>query len=123
MNVSFRPPNRRRGKVVVPEPTPTPTRPLPDYRELLLRGHPEHGYRLVRTFTGLQDVAEIIRQHHARYDGTGDPYGLAGEAIRLEARVVALCAAWATLRGTGGDHEPLLEQLAQAIRAGRAATA
>lgn len=54
------------GKVVVPEPTPTPTRPLPDYRELLLRGHPEHGYRLVRTFAGLQDVAEIIRQHHAR---------------------------------------------------------
>jgi two-component system, cell cycle response regulator len=108
------------GKVVVPELTPTPTGPLPAYRELLLSGHPEHGYRLVRTFAGLHDVADVVRQQHARHDGVGSPHGLAGEAIRLEARVVAVCACWATRCGPGGSHEQLPEELALAeMRDGR----
>lgn len=39
----------------------------------------------------LSDVARnIIRHHHEKYDGTGYPLGLAGEAIPLEARIVSV---------------------------------
>ena len=32
----------------------------------------------------------MIRNHHERYDGSGYPDGLVGEAIPLEARIVAM---------------------------------
>ncbi|MBJ6750837.1 HD domain-containing phosphohydrolase [Geomonas anaerohicana] len=39
----------------------------------------------------LSEVAKnIIRHHHEKYDGTGYPLGLKGEAIPLEARIVAV---------------------------------
>ena len=41
--------------------------------------------------TGRNQMAEqIARGHHERWDGTGYPHGLAGEAIPLPARMVAL---------------------------------
>jgi polar amino acid transport system substrate-binding protein len=41
----------------------------------------------------LSSLATIIRHHHERYDGTGYPDGLQGEAIPLEARIIALADA------------------------------
>lgn len=38
-----------------------------------------------------EDVFNIIVQHHERYDGSGYPYGLAGEDILYEARMLAVC--------------------------------
>lgn len=37
------------------------------------------------------EVYDIIAQHHERYDGSGYPKGLKGEAIRHEARILAIC--------------------------------
>ena len=37
-----------------------------------------------------QVVRNIVRHHHERYDGTGYPDGLKGEAIPIEARIVAI---------------------------------
>ena len=42
-------------------------------------------------------VLPIIRHHHERYDGSGYPEGLAGDAIPLASRIVALCEAWDTM--------------------------
>jgi len=39
-----------------------------------------------------------VRQHHERVDGTGYPDRLAGTEIRLEARIIALCDAYAAMR-------------------------
>ncbi|MEJ2576803.1 MAG: response regulator [Gammaproteobacteria bacterium] len=38
----------------------------------------------------MQMAARIARHHHERWDGTGYPHGLAGEAIPIEARIVAV---------------------------------
>ena len=37
------------------------------------------------------DVFDIIIQHHERYNGSGYPFGLKGEEICLEARILAVC--------------------------------
>lgn len=37
------------------------------------------------------EVYEIVLQHHERMDGSGYPYGLAGDEILEEARIIAIC--------------------------------
>jgi putative two-component system response regulator len=46
----------------------------------------------------LQMATDIARHHHERYDGTGYPDGLAGEAIPLPARIVAVADVYDALR-------------------------
>ncbi|MEW6682185.1 MAG: HD domain-containing phosphohydrolase [Nitrospirota bacterium] len=55
-----------------------------------VRKHAEQGYRLVQSIPSLGRAAEIVRQHHERYDGTGYPQGLAKDAIALGARIFAV---------------------------------
>ena len=58
----------------------------------LMRGHPLQGQRaLVAAGLRSRAVLQVIRHHHERYDGTGYPDGLAGEAIPLLARMAAIC--------------------------------
>ena len=56
-----------------------------------------YGYEIVRKEVSLQDAAEIVRSHRERFDGTGYPQGLKGEAIPLGARVVAVAEAFEML--------------------------
>src|SRR5207244_10768985 len=46
----------------------------------------------------LQMAVDITRHHHERYDGTGYPDRLAGTAIPLAARIVAICDVYDALR-------------------------
>ncbi len=48
--------------------------------------------------TSLLDSAEVARLHHERFDGTGYPFGLRGEAIPLSARIVAVADVFDALR-------------------------
>lgn len=56
----------------------------------LVREHPRAGYEILRKVDFPWPVAEIVYQHHERLDGSGYPRGLAGEAILLEARILAV---------------------------------
>jgi diguanylate cyclase (GGDEF)-like protein len=60
----------------------------------LLHQHAELGAAIVEVSPWLSDLAPAIRYHHARWDGTGTPDGLAGEAIPLEARLIAVAEAY-----------------------------
>lgn len=60
-------------------------------RELdLYRTHPGSGAELFRTIEELEDVREIIRTHHERFDGSGFPEGLRGARISLLAYLVGI---------------------------------
>ena len=56
----------------------------------VIRRHPALGYGLVRDVKLVREVGNIILCHHERYDGTGYPKGLKGEAIPFEARIFAV---------------------------------
>jgi len=59
----------------------------------LVRTHPERGYEILRHIEFPWPVAEAVRQHHERLDGSGYPRGLKGEEILLEARIAAVADA------------------------------
>jgi PAS domain S-box-containing protein/putative nucleotidyltransferase with HDIG domain len=56
----------------------------------LMRTHVEEGAKLLADLDMGMPVAEIVREHHERFDGSGYPRGLQGEQIMLEARVLAI---------------------------------
>src|SRR5439155_927771 len=56
----------------------------------LMRRHPLTGAQIVSPFEFFATGALTIRHHHERLDGSGYPDGLAGEAIPIGARIVAV---------------------------------
>jgi PAS domain S-box-containing protein/putative nucleotidyltransferase with HDIG domain len=56
----------------------------------LIRQHAETGYNIVAGIDFPWPVAEMIRQHHERMNGSGYPRGLHGEEILLGARIIAV---------------------------------
>jgi two-component system, cell cycle response regulator len=102
------------GKVVVPEAILNKKGPLsPDEWELI-QSHPSQGAALVELAPGFEPVADIIREHQERFDGTGYPSGKSAIAISLEARIVAVCAAWAAMRAQRPYREALSREQARA---------
>ena len=55
-----------------------------------IRKHPEIGYSIINKIDFLAGAAEMVLQHHERFDGTGYPQKLKGKQILLPARIFAL---------------------------------
>lgn len=63
---------------------------LTERERAMLRQHPAYGQTLAALIDPRPDVAEVIRSHHERFDGTGYPDGLAGNKIPWAARCLAV---------------------------------
>jgi HD-GYP domain-containing protein (c-di-GMP phosphodiesterase class II) len=60
-----------------------------------MRRHTVDGQRMLEEVGGfMRDVGQIVRASHEAFDGSGYPDGLAGDAIPLEARIIACCDAF-----------------------------
>jgi diguanylate cyclase (GGDEF)-like protein/putative nucleotidyltransferase with HDIG domain len=82
------------GKIRVPESILTKPGPLSKKQWRVMRSHPEVGERILAPMGSLEDVLPIVRSSHERWDGSGYPDGLSGEAIPLGARIMAVCDAY-----------------------------
>ena len=86
------------GKLTVPGSILNKPGKPDDIEWLLLKSHPLAGARLAAPLGGwLGPWADSIAQHHEKYDGTGYPYGLAGEGISLGGRIVAVADCYETM--------------------------
>lgn len=56
----------------------------------LIQTHSQSGYEILEGIEFPWPVAQIVLEHHERFDGSGYPQGLKGEAILLEARILAV---------------------------------
>jgi putative nucleotidyltransferase with HDIG domain len=78
------------GKISIPaEILAKPTR-LTAEETALIRTHPRVGFEILATIDFLWPVADVIVQHHERWDGSGYPDGLKGENILLGARIIGV---------------------------------
>ena len=80
------------GKIAIPDAVLMKPGKLEEDEMAVMRRHPRIGYELLAGSQSrfIQVGALIALRHHERYDGSGYPDGLAGEAIPLEARIVAV---------------------------------
>ena len=82
------------GKVGVPDHVLTKAGPLDDRERELMQAHPAIGERIVASVEGLSHLAPAVRAEHERWDGTGYPDGVGGEAIPLASRICLACDAY-----------------------------
>jgi HD-GYP domain-containing protein (c-di-GMP phosphodiesterase class II) len=78
------------GKIGVPDGVLLKAGPLDDAEQAVMRRHPADGAAIVSRIESLKPLVPIVRNHHERIDGRGYPDRLAGDAIPLEARIVAV---------------------------------
>ncbi|MCD4813331.1 HD domain-containing protein [bacterium] len=78
------------GKIGIEDRILQKETPLTFEERMNIERHPVIGSQLLQSVGSLADVAEIVRFHHEKYDGTGYPDRLKGEAIPRLARVLAV---------------------------------
>src|SRR5262249_61436390 len=80
-------------------------RPLRDEEREAVAQHPELGAEIIRPLEDMSVVRDLILSHHERWDGTGYPQGLTGEAIPLGSRVLAAVDAYESMTA-GRPYRP-----------------
>jgi len=85
------------GKIGVPDAILRKRGPLTPEEWRIMRMHPVMGRQILRGVRFLKPAIPIVYSHHERWDGTGYPEGLVGEAISLSARIFAVADAFDAL--------------------------
>ena len=78
------------GKIGVAEKILNKAGSLSSEERKTIEGHPEAGWRILSSTSEFSELAEYVRDHHEKWDGSGYPNQLKGEEIPLEARIIAV---------------------------------
>jgi HD-GYP domain-containing protein (c-di-GMP phosphodiesterase class II) len=106
------------GKIVVPERTLIKPSSLTFEEFQSLKAHPMVGEKIVSMIPCSERIANAVRYHQERFDGTGYPDSLRGETIPLAARVIGLCEAYVYMISERpyADAKPAGEAIAEIER-------
>jgi putative two-component system response regulator len=85
------------GKMGIPDAILRKPGPLSAEEWVVMRRHPVLAYELLSPISYLEPALDIPWCHHEKWDGSGYPRGLAGEAIPLAARIFAIVDVWDAL--------------------------
>lgn len=78
------------GKIGIPSELLSKPAELTTLEFALIKTHSEAGYTILKDVPLLLPTAQIILQHHERFNGSGYPYGLKNDEILPEARILAV---------------------------------
>ncbi len=93
------------GKLGVPESILNKPAPLTEEEWAIMRQHPKIAMDILKSLPSFDDIRTWIMYHHERIDGTGY-YGLSGDQIPIEARIIALCDAYSAITMRRSYKEP-----------------
>jgi putative nucleotidyltransferase with HDIG domain len=108
------------GKVSVPLTILNKEGKLDEDEWSVMSRHPVYGVELLEGIEFPWDVRPMVRHHHERWDGSGYPDRLAGEAIPLEARILTIADIYDALTTTRSyrrafTHERAMEIMASEV--------
>lgn len=90
------------GKVLIQESLLTKSN-LTKEEENIIKKHPTQGYKLVKRDNLDDNIADIVLEHHEKYDGTGYPFQKDNKDISLYSKIVSVCNTFNNLI-TRGEH-------------------
>jgi PAS domain S-box-containing protein/putative nucleotidyltransferase with HDIG domain len=88
------------GKIGAPDHILFKPGPLTEQEWEIMRQHPVIGEQILLPVGRMRGVAKIVRHHQEKWDGTGYPDRLRGDAIPLGARIVAVVDAFGAMTDT-----------------------
>ena len=95
------------GKIGIKDEILSKPGPLTPEEYQTIQEHPLIGVKIVEGVEFFKDKIAMIRNHHEHFDGKGYPDGLAGEAIPLEARIIAVPDAFDAMAGLRPHREAM----------------
>lgn len=90
------------GKMGIPDSILLKPGELTREEWVIMRKHPVYAYEMLKSIEYLRPALDIPYCHHERWDGSGYPRGLKGEAIPFAARIFAVIDVWDAMR----SHRP-----------------
>lgn len=100
------------GKIAIPDKILLKPGPLTAKEFEIMKQHPNKSAEILSKIRALSDVAPIVKYHQERFDGTGYPDGLKGEAIPLLARVTYVVDAFDAMISDRPYRKKMSEKLA-----------
>ena len=82
------------GKIGITERILNKPGKLSDWEVSAIKDHPVIGEKIIQSLDFLDDVRDVIRHHHERWDGTGYPDNLLGDDIPLLSRIMSVADAY-----------------------------
>ena len=93
------------GKIALAEHVLNKEGPLDDAECAAIRAHPAAGHSIVEGVASLHEFIPGIRHHHEWLDGSGYPDGVKGDAIHLDARIIAVADVFGALTSARSYRE------------------
>ena len=78
------------GKISTPDSILLKPGKLSTLEYALIQQHVQISYELLKNVDIYSELAEIVRHHHERYDGSGYPAGLKGDEIPMLSHIIAI---------------------------------
>ena len=104
------------GKIGVPDAILRKPAKLTDEEWVRMREHPLHGQQILRGIKFLEGAANVVAQHHEKWDGSGYPFGLKDQEIDICARIFSVADAFDAITSDrvyrkGRSYEIALQEL------------
>ena len=101
------------GKIGTPDDILQKPGELSETERKVIRNHPEHGHTMLSEMRGISPVAlDVCLHHHEKVDGTGYPFGLAGEEISVFTRMAAVCDVFDALTSYRSYKKSMSDEMA-----------
>jgi response regulator RpfG family c-di-GMP phosphodiesterase/signal transduction histidine kinase len=99
------------GKIGIPDDIINKNGKLTDEEYKVIQSHPVIGSDILKNISELPNIGIGARSHHERYDGSGYPDGLKGEAIPEEARIIGVADAYDAMTSRRSYRDVLPQQV------------
>ncbi len=100
------------GKIGISESILNKPGKLTDAEYTEMCTHPEVGYRILKSFENMKELADYAYAHHEKWDGTGYPRKLKGTEIPIEARILAIADTYDAMTSSRSYREGLPKEVA-----------
>ncbi|MCM1283843.1 MAG: HD-GYP domain-containing protein [Muribaculaceae bacterium] len=108
------------GKIGISDTIINKSEKLTDEEYQMMRKHPELGGQILAGISEIPGIAIGAKYHHEKFDGTGYPYGVAGEDIPFQARIIGIADAYDAMASKRSYRDVLPQQtVREEIKNGR----